>query len=143
MTWWMLATLGSVLWGVHYVLLERAMTVVSPITVYIIPNVLLIITLPFWYRTVVTDFKNVLNSSMDVKASIVAIMFTSIIASLVVYKAITMSNATFTSLIEISYPLFVGLFAYIIFGENHITHWTTYVGGALMLTGAILIVYKG
>lgn len=143
MNWWMYASIGAMLWGVHYVLLERAMTVAQPITVYIIPNVLLIITLPFWYKIVIEDYKNIMAAGMDVKASVVAIMFTSIIASLLVYKSISLSNATLASLIEIAYPVFVAIFAYVIFGENHLTHWTNILGGLLIFSGAGLVVYKG
>lgn len=143
MTWWMYAISAALIWGLHYPLIGKAMTSASAITVYFIPNMLLMLTLPFWYKILIEDYKSVMQSSWDVKASVIAIMFTSILASVAVYKAIHGSNATLASLIEISYPIFVAIFAYFLFGENHLTHWSNVVGGLLILTGTALIIYKG
>lgn len=140
MVWWMYAFIAAAVWGVHYVLLERAMTVASPITVYLIPTAVSAFAIPFFYKTLAEDYKTIITASYDVKVSLAAIMFTGAVASLCLYKAINMSNATLASLIEIAYPIFVAIFAYLIFGHNHLTHWTTVVGGLFILAGAVLVV---
>ena len=50
MTWWMYALLGSLVWGLHYNFISKAMTVASPLTTYILPSVALLISIPFWYK---------------------------------------------------------------------------------------------
>lgn len=55
-----------------------------------------------------------------------------------IYWAIKQKNATSVSLIEISYPLFVALFSWIVFGQNHLT-LSTLAGGALILSGVTVI----
>ena len=56
------------------------------------------------------------------------------------FLAIANKNATLASLIEISYPLFVALFAWLFFRETQLS-WPTAVGGAFVLTG-VGIIYR-
>lgn len=142
MTWWMYALLGAMTWGVHYNLVAKSMTEASPWTIYFIPNLLLLISLPFWYKTLLGDIQNLIAASNEVRISVIAMMFTSILGTVAVYKAIHMSNATVASLIEIAYPIFVALFAYIIFRESHLT-WEVALGGSLILVGTILVIING
>ena len=141
--WWGWALIASVVWGVHYNLIGKALTVASPITLYWLPSILLIAALPFYYKILVEDYYKIIAATADVKVSVVVMIFTSIIASLALYKAVAGSNATIASLIEISYPVFVALFAYLIFGENHLTSWHFVVGGMLILVGTGLVIYGG
>lgn len=141
MTWWLWALTAALVWGFHYNIVAKSLTVASPITVYFLPNILLMLALPWWYQTLVKDYHSIMAASVEIKSSIVVVMFTSIIASVAVYKAIHGSNATLASLIEISYPVFVALFAIIVFKENHLD-WSTVLGGLLILTGTALIIYK-
>ncbi|MBN8709047.1 MAG: hypothetical protein BGO12_23255 [Verrucomicrobia bacterium 61-8] len=59
---------------------------------------------------------------------------TSCIGGLCIYHAIGGRNATVASLIEISYPLFVALFAWLFFRELQM-NWQTMLGGLLILSG--------
>jgi drug/metabolite transporter (DMT)-like permease len=141
MTWWMYATLAAMIWGVHYPLVGKALTTISPITVYFIPSIVLFAFLPFYYKTLISDYHSLMAGDVSVKISAFALMFTSIAASLLLYKAIYGSNATVASLIEITYPVFVALFAFIIFNENHLT-WNVAAGGMLIMAGTGLIIYN-
>jgi len=60
---------------------------------------------------------------------------------LLIFLAIGEKNATLASLIEISYPLFVAMFAWIFFREAHL-NWLTGLGAALIL-GGVVVVYLG
>ena len=137
--WYIYAMFAAVLWGVHYPLLGRAMTVISPITAYWIPTVIMVLGLPFFYKRLIIDFQDVWNATLDVKLSVIAITFTGFAASYTLYKAIQLHNAVHASLIEIAYPIFVALFAYLIFKENHLT-WEVMVGGAFIMIGTILVI---
>ena len=44
------------------------------------------------------------------------------------------------SLIEITYPLFVVIFAYLLFRQLHLTS-SVIIGGLMIMTGAGLIIY--
>lgn len=58
--------------------------------------------------------------------------------TLLIYMAIGEKNATLASLIEISYPIFVALFAWLFFRQNQINAMTI-VGGALIMGGVVVV----
>jgi drug/metabolite transporter (DMT)-like permease len=139
-TWWMYAIFASLIWGVHYNLVAKSMTIASPITIYAIPNILLFITLPFWYKILIKDFHSIMASGWDMKVTVVIQMFTCILGTIAAYQAIHSSNATMASLIEITYPIFVAIFAILIFNENHFT-WPIAFGGGLIMSGVGVLIY--
>jgi drug/metabolite transporter (DMT)-like permease len=63
------------------------------------------------------------------------------VGALLIYMAIGEKNATLASLIEISYPLFVALFAWVFFRETQF-NLATMAGAALILSG-VGVVYLG
>jgi len=141
MSWFLYAFTAAILWGVHYNIVGKSLTVMSPITVYFIPNIILIATLPLYYKTLINDYQSLMVADTSVKLSTIGVMFTSIAASILLYKAIHGSNATLASLIEITYPIFVALFAFILFKENHM-NWSVVFGGLLIMAGTALIIYN-
>ena len=141
MAWWVYAAIAALVWGLHYNLIAKTLTVASPVSVLALQIIPVIVIVPLWYGTISADFKQILMSTWDVKVSTVTMIFTSVIATIALYKAIDSSNATLASLIEISYPVFVALFAIVIFKENHLD-WATVVGGMLVLSGTALIIYN-
>lgn len=58
------------------------------------------------------------------------------------YAAMGAKNPTLVSLIEISYPIFVVLFAWLFFGEMQLTT-VTLCGGILVLAGIAVIILGG
>jgi drug/metabolite transporter (DMT)-like permease len=58
--------------------------------------------------------------------------------TLLIYMAIGEKNATLASLIEISYPLFVALFAWLFFRQAHLNPMTV-IGAALILSGVAIV----
>lgn len=141
MTWWMLALGAALTWGVHYVLLGRALTAISPITMYYLPSLPLLVALPFFYKDLVSDYHSLMSSTFDVKISALIATFTSLIGAIFLYKAIHSSNATVASLIEIAYPVFVVIASWLIFGENHLSV-PVVIGGLFVLFGTGLIIYS-
>jgi drug/metabolite transporter (DMT)-like permease len=55
--------------------------------------------------------------------------------------AIGEKNATLASLIEISYPFFVAVFAWLFFRETQFT-WPTVFGGVLILSGVAVVFFS-
>jgi drug/metabolite transporter (DMT)-like permease len=58
-----------------------------------------------------------------------------------VYLAISGKNATLASLIEMTYPLFVVIFAYVFYKQMHVTA-SVFIGGLMVLVGSGLIIYN-
>lgn len=141
MTWWMYALGAALIWGVHYNILGKAMTTITPLTAYWLPTVIMTVGLPFFYKTLAEDFHKTLAAPLDVKISVVLISFTSFLASIFLYKAIQEHNPVHASLIEVTFPIFVAIFALILFNENHFD-WKTTLGGILILLGSMLVIQQ-
>jgi drug/metabolite transporter (DMT)-like permease len=69
---------------------------------------------------------------------LVVAVVTSAAGGLLIYIAIGEKNATLASLIEISYPFFVAVFAWLFFRDIQFT-WQTLVGGILILAGVAVV----
>jgi uncharacterized membrane protein len=63
-----------------------------------------------------------------------------ILAEFFIAYSIIGKNATISGLIEISYPLFIALFSFLIFREYSI-NTQTIIGGLLIFCGVIVIYY--
>jgi drug/metabolite transporter (DMT)-like permease len=72
---------------------------------------------------------------------LVVAIVSSAAGGLLIYMAIGEKNATLASLIEISYPFFVAVFAWLFFRETQF-NWSTIVGGLLIL-GGVGVVFLG
>ena len=72
---------------------------------------------------------------------IAAIGLTSLLGAVLLYISIAGKNATLASLIEITYPVFVAFFAYLIFRQIHL-NTSVVVGGLMVIAGAGLIIYN-
>ena len=61
-------------------------------------------------------------------------------ADLMIALSISTKNATLAGLVEISYPLFIALFAYFLFKETQINA-AIIIGGLLIFSGIFVIYY--
>jgi drug/metabolite transporter (DMT)-like permease len=66
---------------------------------------------------------------------------TSLAGAAFVYLAIGNKNATLASLIEITYPVFVALFSYLMFRHVQVNA-SVILGGLMVMAGAGLIIYN-
>jgi drug/metabolite transporter (DMT)-like permease len=57
------------------------------------------------------------------------------------FLSIASKNATLASLIEISYPVFVAVFAYLLFREIHVNP-SVIIGGLLVFAGVAMIIWN-
>lgn len=143
MAWWGWALGSTFFWGLFYLLIARLSPVLSPVSLYWLPNIVLFAMLPFTYQQIADDYVKLYQSTMDIKifAGIAAAL--SIIASVMFYKALGLhDNSTHVALIQISYPVFTGLCAFVLFQQNTFTP-VTILGGLLIMAGVGLIVYNG
>lgn len=138
-SWWVSALLAAIIWGVHYPLVDRALEHLTSFTVLLVTVTPIILLYPFFHSDVVADIAKIPDLPTTVIWTLVGLMVTSISASLLVYAAISGSNATLASLIEITYPLFVGLFSIAILQENHLSA-SVVIGGGLIAIGTSIVI---
>ena len=137
---WYIAALGAALsWGVHYPLVGFALQRISLFGVLMLTSIPILLLLPFFYGQLTTDVQNFRGLSMTEQAMISAIGLTSLTGAACVFLAIGSKNATLASLIEISYPVFVALFSYLMFKQIHLNA-SAALGGLLVMVGTGLII---
>ena len=137
---WYVAALGAaIVWGVHYPLVDRALKKISPVSVLLLTILGAAALLPFFYKEVARDLALLRTLAVLEQLRIAAIALTSTLGSLLLFYSIGRKNATLASLIEISYPVFVALFAYLLFRERHLDA-NIVLGALLVFAGVALII---
>jgi len=139
---WYIAALGAALtWGVHYPLVGFALQRISLFGVLMLTIIPMLLLVPFFGGQLNHDVATFRGLPWSEQAMISVIGFTSLAGAACVFLAIGSKNATLASLIEISYPVFVALFSYVIFKQIHLNA-SSALGGVLVMIGAGLIIYN-
>lgn len=139
--WYGWAIFTVLIWGFHYNFINKASQVVSPIFIYVLPFAPLLLLLPFYYSTLVTDFQNLISVNNTQKFFVLITALTGTVGTLCLFQAIATShNPTMAALVEITYPFLVAIVAFFIFKESHLNP-SMIVGGLLILIGSALIIY--
>jgi len=137
---WYVAGLGAALaWGIHYPLVDHALKKVSLISVLLLTALPIIGVALFSWRTIAADYGVWRAMDPGTRGQILAPALTSLAGSVLLFLSISGKNATLASLIEISYPVFVALFAFALFREVHLNA-SVLVGGALVFAGVAVII---
>jgi drug/metabolite transporter (DMT)-like permease len=82
-----------------------------------------------------------INSNPESIWNLLILSISYVIGAFLIYYAISLKNATAVNLIEISYPVFTLIFAYIIMKEVQI-NVSTLIGGLMIFFGIGLIYLK-
>ena len=139
---WYISAIGAALaWGVHYPLVDYALKRISLVTVLLLTALPILLLTPFFLRTLATDFALMRTMSLREVMPILAICVTTVLGTVLLFLSIDSKNATLASLIEISYPVFVALFAWLLFREIHLTP-TIAVGAILVFAGVTVIIWN-
>ncbi len=139
---WYLAALGAALvWGVHYPLIDNALKRVSLPAVLLLTAVPILLVVPFWFGTLADDWRTLGTIPWRERLPILAVALTSLTATVLLFVSIGGKNATLASLIEISYPVFVALFAWLLFREIQVNA-SVVIGGLLVFTGVVVIIWN-
>lgn len=146
MAWFFFALGTAIAWGVGYSLTEKILHngVSSPFFLAALcsASVPLYLFLSVKGGNVKTSIESLSAGNWGLIAAFIGAIIAYIIGNLFIMQAIALKNATYANLIEITYPLFTIFFTYIFFRNFHL-NWTTLAGGALIICGVLLIVYKG
>lgn len=140
---WLVYALGaSIVWGLVYVLSEqlyKSMSVPSVLAIQMVVVACATALLAFFSGQLRTDLATLMGSRqlmLFMLASIVAWLA----ASFLIGFSIAGKNASLAGLIEMSYPFFIALFAYLLFGEAQLS-LATIGGGMLILLGVSAIAF--
>lgn len=140
--WIVFALSASVLWGLSNVLFEQIYKKISVSTALAIVTFFM-----FFIMLAVSYFSGAFKTDLATIVSSKKLMWlvaggtaAAIIADVCIAFSIVTKNATLAGLIEISYPLFIALFAYLLFKENQLTI-STFIGGLLVFSGIAVIYF--
>lgn len=138
---WYVAALGAaVAWGIHYPLVAFALKRVSLVFVLVLTALPIVLLVPFFHRQLRADLAVLAGLAAGERWTILALAATSLAGSAFLFLSIAAKNATLAALLEITYPVFVALFAWWLFRE---VHWNASVlaGAALVFAGVALIIW--
>jgi len=139
---WYVAALGAaIVWGIHYPLIDFAMKRLSVYTVLLISVLPVLFLMPVFIRDLARDVDVFKLLPTNEQWLVAAIGLTSTLGAMLLYLSVNSKNATLASLIEITYPVFVVLFAYLFFRQVHV-NTSVILGGLMILLGAGLIIYN-
>ena len=138
--WYVTALSAAIVWGIHYPLIDFAMRRLSVYSVLLISVIPIVLAIPLFTRQLGHDVEVFRMLPLNEQWMIAAIGATSTLGAVLLYLSINSKNATLASLIEITYPLFVVIFAYLFFRQLHLTP-SVIIGGLMIMAGAGLIIY--
>lgn len=142
---WLIYSLGAaILWGINYAASGRVMQRgVSPAHLFLLDLIFAVVVIGGLTvgagrsRGVLAEVRQLGPDWVWLATAMVC----STAGGLAIFKAIDSRNATLASLIEVSYPFFVAVFAWLFFRETQF-NWPTVLGGCLILSG-VAVVYLG
>ena len=139
---WYVAALGAAItWGIYYPLVDMALKRISLYSVILLSMIPVFLVMPLFLKTVSSDIETVKSLPVSEQWIIAALGLIGLFGEVMVYLAINGKNATLASLIEMTYPVFMVLFAFLFFRQMHVTT-SVFLGGLMILTGAGLIIYN-
>ena len=139
--WYVTAIGAAIVWGIHYPLVDHALKRISLISVLLLTAIPVVLAAVFFHRIIAADIAVWRTMGVMDRGMVLALALTSLAGSVLLFLSITGKNATLASLIEISYPVFVVLFAWLLFRENHVNE-SVILGGALVFAGVGMIVWN-
>lgn len=139
--WYVTAIGAAIVWGIHYPLVDLVLRHVSIMTVLFVTAVPIVLLAPFFFRTIARDFGAWGQLAWDVRGALLALALTSLSGSVLLFISISGKNATLASLLEITYPVFVALFAFLLLREVQFSP-SAVIGGVFVLVGAGLIIWN-
>lgn len=144
MLWFFYAVAASVLWGVSYAVLDELLKKISVASIFLYSSFASIafgLVLGLSKRTLGADWQLLKEGGRETKLMLASIGV-SLAANLFILLSINAKNATMAAMIEITYPLFTALFAWMFFREVQVTAGTL-IGALLILSGVACIYYFG
>lgn len=134
------ALLAAVGWGLVYALEQRVLTFASPALVLVMNSICAIVVLVPFLLTRTSEVSAALRPGAPLWF-LIGVSLLVAFTNLLILHSIKELNAATAAIIEVSYPLFVGLASFFLFGFKPTLPFL--VGGLLILAGVIVIVLSG
>ena len=142
--WFILSLTAAVMWGLSYALSERLMQ--HGVGAALILLCIGFVTMPLYGA--IAEIKGEIKSGLAIFAQKPLVLAMTVIMALgivggnyLIMKSIALKNATYASMIEITYPLFTCLFAWLLFRDVQLNMYTA-MGAALIFVGIGVIFLK-
>ena len=140
--WLLFALLAALLWGINYTLTEKILRYISPMTLLALEMLAgAAMFCSIAYFTSWQKDKLTLSSNPQIVWLTLIEIGVVLFASFFIVVSINGKNATVAGIIEIIYPLFIILFSWLFFGENHVS-LSVLIGGTLIFAGVLIIGFE-
>ena len=132
---------NAVLYGLYYALLQESYGALSLATILLTNGVLFVVTAltMYWFKWDKVSLAPLQTPKM--LWVFVAVIIVSTILHVTRYVALKNTSATYMAFAELSYPMFVPLFAYFLFARSEMTG-SIALGGSLILLGSAIIIRR-
>jgi drug/metabolite transporter (DMT)-like permease len=133
------AILAAIGWGLVYALEQRLLTHFSPALVLFMNSVCAIVMLAPFLLTRLNDFSTLARPGGSVWL-LLGVSLLAAVTNLLILNSIKELNAPIAAIIEVSYPLFVIIASYFLFGFRPSPQLL--LGAALVIAGVLVITYS-
>ena len=114
----------------------------TPLSLFLITAIPILFVLTFSFTRIEGNLLAIINTEPAIRFSAVVLMFSALLAASLPYIAMQLSsNDTMPRLMDITFPIFVALIAWLLFKQNHLD-WSVSIAGLLILAGLMLIIWK-
>lgn len=129
---------AAILWGLVYNFDQKILTKTSPLAILFVGSLITaVVTLPFAIANRESIKMELFSSNRQFLYFFIITQVIVILAEFFIFSSIQTVGASIASFFEIAYPLFVAIFAFIIFdGKLNIYFW---IGALFMFIGSIII----
>lgn len=138
--WILYSIVAAVLWGLDYSLTEKVVRKIqfsSLLTIELFVGFLAMLVLTWVSGSYKSDWSALIASKQTMLFTLLIVASFNI-ANVFIVLSIGNRNATLAGLVEISYPLFIVLFSWLMFKDVDVNPWTV-VGAVLVLAGVGVI----
>jgi drug/metabolite transporter (DMT)-like permease len=135
MTWWLASILAAFLWGVSFTLQEQIIKCVDKSTFLFLSSIGFLATYGLLFtKTVRTDCNTMSGKTLGY---IILASATGMLANYLALISIQKSNASLSSICQMTYPFFCMILAWVFFGES--VNIKTIIGGIVTFSGVYII----
>jgi drug/metabolite transporter (DMT)-like permease len=142
-SWFLAAVTAAMMWGASYALMEKVLRLgISPAAMLVFNGVfaMVIYGAVMWVQGGHTTAIKLLQAHPYAAALLLAVVAMNVTGNFLIFFSISEKNATLASLIEISYPLFTALFAWLFFKQVQM-NWIVGAGAGLIFAGIVLVMF--
>jgi drug/metabolite transporter (DMT)-like permease len=143
MSWFWMALGAAILWGLGYTINQSTLKTFSAIELLFFESVLASIALGIYL--IFSGKFGVFVAKLHNPRSLFIILTSTIIyvvASILIFKSISSSNASIAAIIESCYPVFTVIFAFIIFGQLQLNLISS-IGFIFIISGIVMVKIYG